>query len=510
LLAGTTQPASNAALSQILLRIDVTLSTKPVGETAAPGPAFIEHIAYGLSMSVLRLLDVHRGAECLVAACAVDDLRFHVTVWYEDVDLHELARRHGDDLVERLAVHVALFQLNAACSLRPRAIELGRYARHLTPELARVWRTVFRNVWAQWRYEHDLPAYDGPVFVDPPQPPPPPVRVPDTAEANGPELLAFCGGGKDSLVAAKLLERAGLPFATLGYSHSIYGAAAPQHALLDRVAAATARVRAERQWIIDDLLDAPIAQLRPALGVKYILAAETPASLFAALPLALARGYRGLVLAHERSAGTPNLIWNGEPVNHQWGKSFEAERLLDTYLHSALLSNVRYFSLLAPIHDELIFRLLARDAADLAPLTHSCNVQKPWCGRCPKCVYVFLQMAAHLPRSTVAATFSNRDFLEDPANAHHLRALLGIAGAHTPFECVGSVPESRLALALARSRGWTGPQLTALAAQLAPSDLDIATLAPPLTRVYAAEHAMPAPVAERVLPLMGTLSTSST
>src|SRR5512140_2540108 len=243
-------------------------------------------------MASLRLVDVHRGADMIVASCALGDLRFHVTVWYEDIDLAALARQFGDEAMERIAVHIALFQLNAACSLRPDIIELGRYAKYLTADLIQLWRTVFHHVWAQWRYEHDLPAYDGPRFVDPVAPPLAPVaplRAPD-----GPvELLAFCGGGKDSLVALKLLERANLPFATLGYAHSIYGAAEPQHALLDRVGRVTARVRAERQWVIDDLLDAPVARLRPALGVKYVLAAETPASMFATVPLALARGYRG-------------------------------------------------------------------------------------------------------------------------------------------------------------------------------------------------------------------------
>src|SRR5690348_2828433 len=103
-------------------------------------------------MRVLRIADVHRGADCLVATCSLDDLRFHVTVWYEDVNLHELARRHGDELLERLAVHIALFQLNAVASLRPDAIELGAYARYLTPELVALWSTVFRKVWAQWRW----------------------------------------------------------------------------------------------------------------------------------------------------------------------------------------------------------------------------------------------------------------------------------------------------------------------------------------------------------------------
>jgi hypothetical protein len=395
-------------------------------------------------MRVLRLLELHAGADCLVARCALDDARFQVTIWYEGVDIAGLAAKHGEHF-ERIALHVALFQLNAACSLRPETIELGPYARFLTQDLVDIWRTVFRNVWAQWRYEHDLPAYEGPRFTDPIALAPAPITVPH----GDIELLAFGGGGKDSLVAMKLLERGGLPFATLGYSHSIYGAAEPQHALLDRIGIATARVRAERQWIIDDLLDAPIARLRPALGVKYILAAETPASVFAALPLALARGYRALVVAHEAGANTPNLVWNGEGVNHQWGKGWEAEQLLDGYVRRALLSNVRYFSLLQPIHDELIFELLARDA-QLAPLTHSCNVQKPWCARCAKCVYVWLQMAAHLPRTLVDDTFKKP--VDVAENDHYFRQLLGLA-EHTPFECVGSVPESRLALAQAIANG---------------------------------------------------------
>jgi hypothetical protein len=450
-------------------------------------------------MQSLRLLDVHRGRDHIVASCALDDLRFHVTVWYEDLDLAALARRYGDEAIERVAVHIALFQLNAACSLRPEVIELGRYAKYLTAELVQLWRTVFHHVWAQWRYEHDLPAYDGPRFVDPVAPPAPPIRAPE-----GPvELLAFCGGGKDSLVALKLLERANLPFATLGYAHSIYGAAEPQHALLDRVGAVTARVRAERQWVIDDLLDAPVARLRPELGVKYILAAETPASVFATVPLALARGYRGLVVAHEASANSGNLEWNGEVVNHQWGKSWDAEQLLDGYLQRALVANLRYFSVLQPVHDEVIFELLTRDA-ELAALTHSCNLKKPWCGACAKCAYVWLQFAAHLPPAVVQATFG-ADLGERADNERWFREMLGLA-EHTPFECVGSAPEARLALTVARSRGFNGARLASYAAAVGP--VDIAGIAAPLVRV-GAQHGMPAHVAAGVMPQLASAASAA-
>ncbi len=454
-------------------------------------------------MRILRLVDVHRARECLTITCAIDDLRFHVTVWYEDLDLHELAREHGDELFERIAVHVALFQINSVASLRPDGIELGHYARHATPQLVALWSASFRRVWAQWRWEHALPDYHGPRFLDAPidAPAVAPARVvPGTTE-----LLAFCGGGKDSLVALRLLEHGKIPFATLGYAHSIYGPAAPQHALLDRVAGATARVRAERQWIYDDFLDSPIARLRPSLGVSSLLAAETPASVFAALPLALARGYTGLAVGHEASANTGNLKWRatGEEVNHQWGKSWEAEQLLDHYVRAHLLANVHYFSVLQPVHDEVIFELLARDA-ELAPLTHSCNVKKPWCGECAKCAYVWLQFAAHLPADIVRATFGE-PLSERPANERWFRELLGLA-QHSPFECVGSPPEARLAMTLARAAGIGGPRLDAYAREVGP--VDIAAIARDYVRV-GEHHGMPDQVAAGVMPQLRAAATAA-
>lgn len=439
-------------------------------------------------MRVLRLVEIRRGRDHIETTCAIDDLRFHFTVWYQDVDLDALAREHGAELLDRLAFHVGLFQINAVGSLRPDVLELGSYARFATRRFQELWRTIFRRVWAQWRWEHRAVDYHGPRFAEAAAEPARPAHSP----AGPTELLAFCGGGKDSLVALKLLERAGLPFATLGYAHSIYGNAAYQHALLDRVGEVTARVRAERQWVSDDFLDAPVIALRPELGVRSLLAAETPASVFAALPLALARGYRGLVVAHERSANSGNLVWGGEEVNHQWGKGWEAERLLDEYVCGELLADVRYFSILQPVHDEVIFELLARDA-ELAPRTHSCNVRKPWCGTCAKCAYVWLQMAAHLPRAIVDATFGE-DVGERAENERWFRELFGLA-EHTPFECVGSAGEARLALAqLPRP---LGTRLARFANEL--GTLDRAELARPFVAV-GSEHGMPPHVAAAVMP----------
>ena len=439
-------------------------------------------------MSVLTVQEIRRARDHVAVACGLDDMSFHFTIWYQDVDLEALARIYGDELLDRIAFHIAMFQLNAVCSLHPDSIDLGPYARFATARFVELWQTIFYHVWAQWRWAHNLRDYRGPAFTQPSAAPARPVHSP----AGPVELLAFCGGGKDSLVALKLLERAGQPFATLSYSHSVYGNAAHQHALLDRLGAATARRRAERQWVIDDFMDAPVLDLRPAMGISSLLAAETPASVFAALPIALARGYRGLVVAHEASANSSNFTWLGEEINHQWGKGWEAEALLDEYVRSELLADVRYFSVLQPIHDEVIFELLARDA-HLAPLTHSCNIRKPWCGRCAKCAYVWLQMAAHLPPEVVDATFGEA-LGECADNEHWFRELLGLT-EHTPFECVGSAREARLALALLRQP--LGPRLAAIAAEVGP--LNVSELARPLVGV-GARHGMPAHVAAGVLP----------
>lgn len=167
---------------------------------------------------------------------------------------------------------------------------------------------------------------------------------------------------------------------------------------------------------------------------------------------------------------------------------------IDPYVRAELCADVRYFSVLQPIHDEVIFELLARDAA-LAPLTHSCNVKKPWCGACAKCVYVWLQMSAHLPGAIVDETFG-ADLGERAVNERWLRELLGLA-THTPFECVGSAPEARLALALTARRRSLGPRLAALAAEVGP--VDVGAIAAPFVGVDL-EHGMPAHVADKVMP----------
>lgn len=434
-------------------------------------------------MRTLTLDAIDTSRHGLFCRFSVGALRFSSSLWYEGVDLAALERRSPEG-ARRLFFHIALFELNRLCSLRPAEVRLGPWARYLTPALERLWREIFHKVWAQWRYENDDPDYQGPAFVD----------LPGAAErgdladlappgdSGGPEVLLLCGGGKDSLVSMRLLAEVGAAFDTCAYSSSIYGGAALQHGLIDRLidqtcgAAASppgpgAAPRRLRQYHYDDLMDAPVLRLHPELGVRTLAEAETPFSVFAALPAALQHGYRGLCFGLERSADRGQLRWarTGEDVNHQWGKSAAAEALLNRYLGDELGVALRSFSPLKPIYDVAIFGLLRRYAAD-APAMHSCNVRKPWCLRCPKCLYVWLGCAALLPRDVVRATFGADDLLADPARSGDFAALMGagaIAGQQ-PFECIGHAEEAQLYLALCAARGYRGPVLDLLAARHGP------------------------------------------
>jgi len=397
---------------------------------------------------------------------AADDLRFSTSLWYGETDLVDLESHFGRDFMERIYFHIAASDASKLVSLAPAELDMGPFARFTTEAFAALWQAIIYGVWAQWRYQHQRPDYLGPRIVNPLQPGSEPVEI----TGGDVDYLCFCGGGKDSLVMANLLEGARAPYASFAYAGSSYGRSGQQHALIDGLLDTRTPVRRHRQWVFDDFVDSPIVDLGGVEGLRELTAAETPASIFAALPVLLAHGYRHLVLGHEASANVGNLVWDatGEDVNHQWGKSAAAETLINSYLASELIGNASYFSVLQPVHDPVIFYLLNR-SLDSIGKTHSCNVHKPWCMRCPKCAYVWLGYQAYLPGDRLELPGPNP--LDLPENAGWYRDMIGLS-EHTPFECIGQIDESRLALALVRAKGIRGRAIDDLFDELGPLDLD--------------------------------------
>lgn len=422
-----------------------------------------------------------------------NDLTFTTSLWYHDCDLVELEERFGEEVLQRIYFHIGAFEINKLASLAPQTVSFGPFAPFVTADFVDLWSTITRNVWAQWRFENDLPDTMPPRVIDPiVEGGAPPIEVPEGERS----FLAFCGGGKDSLVAARLLEAADVEYESFVYASSIYGNLDAQHAIIDRLIEHLAPSAVRRVSIFDDFLDSPVLQLDPELGVHTLTAAETPSSIFEALPLVLQHGTRHLVLGHERSADVGNLVWDrtGEEVNHQWGKSTEAELLLAGYVREHLISSCSFFSILKPINDVVIFSLLAQEAPDAIAATHSCNVSKPWCRRCPKCVYVWLSYLAYLDEDLVTAMFGE-DLFEVEENREDLLMMAGL-GAHTPFECIGQIEETRLALQRCRAKGMTG-RLLDLIPPLDPAE--VARSAARFTQVDASYPGLPPEIRDVVL-----------
>jgi hypothetical protein len=212
----------------------------------------------------------------------------------------------------------------------------------------------------------------------------------------------------------------------------------------------------------------------------------------------LDQGYNYLCLAHEKSANTGNLFWDaiGKEVNHQWGKGLVAEQLLNQFIQEHLLTNFKYFSILQPIYDFRIFKTFSQYPEFISKI-HSCNVQKPWCKKCPKCAYIWLGLMTFSPQKIVNEVFQDNLF-DDVDLLPTFREMIGLS-AHTPFECIGEIEESRLLMKRCLEKGLTGMALDMFAEEiLADRSIDWPKIEQKYDFVYATEHAIPDEIFEKI------------
>ncbi|MDM4719778.1 hypothetical protein QTQ03_09380 [Micromonospora sp. WMMA1363] len=257
-------------------------------------------------------------------------------------------------------------------------------------------------------------------------------------DTYGRRPLSAVGGGKDSIVSLEALRRGG--FDPVPFSVN------PNRVIESvNVASGLPALAARRRIdpVLFDLNDnGALNGHIPVTAINSLIAVAT----------AVLNGLGPVVMSNERSASDPNLVWNGHEINHQWSKGVEAEGLLRAALaeHAGLTDP--YFSLLRPLSELHIARLFATvDRYD--DVVTSCNAafklrgaSERWCRNCPKCRFVFLALAPFMPRERVTRIFGG-NLLEDPAQLPGYRELLGVDG-HKPFECVGEVEESLVALSL--------------------------------------------------------------
>jgi hypothetical protein len=318
-------------------------------------------------------------------------------------------------------------------------------------EAAALFTAVYSRGLAEYAYRNDLP-YVLDLVVDVPELSPPATPV-DNADARP---LSPVGGGKDSIVTLEILRAAGLDPVPFSVN--------PNRVIADVNAASGLAALAARRTLDPRLFELNAAGARnghvPVTAINSLIAIAT----------ATWHGLGPVVMSNERSASDPNLTWNGHEINHQWSKGVAAEGLLRAAVTAHAGLTEPCFSLLRSLSELHIAQLFARyDAYD--DVVTSCNkafkLHDPtarWCGDCPKCRFVFLALAPSMERSRLTRIFG-RDLFADPAQVPGYLELLGI-DAHKPFECVGEVAESLVALAMmSEQEQWRdAPALTALQA----------------------------------------------
>lgn len=257
----------------------------------------------------------------------------------------------------------------------------------------------------------------------------------------GQGALVPIGGGKDSALVAALVPG--------GQLFAVNPVGAHRH-----LAAALGRPLLGARRTLDPHLRELVAHGAPN-GHVPVTAITSAVSVLAAVGL----GRRDVLMGIERSAEEPSLTTSdGWPVNHQFSKTYEAEKLLRAVFDPV---GVRYLSLLRPLTELAIGAGVARRglAADIV----SCNrVYTVWnentssrdqrpCGDCAKCLFTALMVAPSSTPAEVAARYG-RALLDE---AGHVEAVRELWSDEKPFDCVGERLETAAAVVLlARTDGW--------------------------------------------------------
>lgn len=259
-----------------------------------------------------------------------------------------------------------------------------------------------------------------------------PVDLPERA-------LVAMGGGKDSLVCLRMLEAAGVEVqpACVGGSvligETVKAAGLPLIRVQRELSPGLSEMNADGAWNGHVPVTAINSAILLCAGLLY--------------------GYRYIVFANESSANEATLEdGQGREVNHQYSKSLAFEQNFDAVVRQYVSPDISYFSLLRPFSEIAITRRFA-EMTRFHEVFSSCNrnfhqdgshITGRWCRDCPKCRFAALALAPFIDPARLLA-IQGADLLNQENQLHGFKALCGL-GEHKPFECVGSIAESRAAM----------------------------------------------------------------
>ena len=261
---------------------------------------------------------------------------------------------------------------------------------------------------------------------------------------KGRQVLIPIGGGKDSAVVLDLLSQE--------KNTACFSLNPDEHAKkMVKVSGCKDFIAIERK--IDKKL--------LAMNRKGFLNGHTPfvAYLsFLTVLIAALFNKKYVVFGNEDSANEGNVRYLGKEINHQYSKTLDFEKRFREYSKKYLAKDVEVFSVLRPFYELQIGKIFS-SLKQYFPVFLSCNEASKtcsgtrkktgkWCGRCSKCLFVFMILYPFVEEKELVKIF-NSNLFEKKELLGTLKELIGEKKVK-PFECVGTRKESLVALYM----GW--------------------------------------------------------
>jgi len=251
---------------------------------------------------------------------------------------------------------------------------------------------------------------------------------------NNKRILVPVGGGKDAPVTLKMFQKQKKDIGSF-----VLNAIKPQKDII-RIAGLKENILVERK------LDNKLFELNE----KGFLNGHVPFSAFLSFLSVLLAGifdYGTVAFSWEKSANDGNIKYKGRWINHQWSKSSEFEKIMQDYVKKYLLKSMKIYSPLRKLSEIEIIKKFA-GLKQYHPFFLSCNnayktknASKRWCGKCPKCLFVFSALYPFMDKQELIKIFG-KNLFQDKKLIPLMEQLIGKRG-FKPFECVGTISESK-------------------------------------------------------------------
>lgn len=349
-------------------------------------------------------------------------------------DIKKIPKGLLDNLLQGLHIILGISYYKLYC---PKELKLNK---PLSKEQADFWTEVYQNGLGEFFYRNKINSNKLAKFPYQKN-----IKISGYELKRKDRALVGIGGGKDSIVAVELLKEQGTDIT--GFVVETQKQSKLINEVLKKTNIPSLKIRR--------ILDAQLFKQHPGAYNGHIPISAVYS--FLGLLAAVLYDYSYIIMANEYSSNFGNIIHKGKNINHQWSKSEEFELLLQNYIKSFISPQIKYFSLLRPFYEIRIVEMFSKYKRYF-PYFSSCNrnftikknTKTLWCGKCPKCAFLFLLLSAFTTKNELIKIF-RKNLYQDKTLLPLFNNLLGFKEIK-PFDCVGTFEEAQAALYLAKDK----------------------------------------------------------